>query len=56
LVLELFTDAYLTKCMRCTEKQKETLKKVSEWYVKNAPEKWESIIAKIAEDAKKKAG
>jgi len=56
LVLEIFTDAYLTRCKRCTEKQKETLKKVAEWYVKNAPEKWESIIAKMVEEAKKRAG
>jgi len=52
----MFSDAYLTQCKRCTEKQKEALKEVFEWFVKNAPEKWESMIAKIVEDAKKKAG
>jgi len=55
-VLEIFTDAFLTNCKRCTEKQKEILKNVSEWYIINAPEKWGSIIAKIIEDAKKKTG
>jgi len=56
LILGLISEAYKTKCKRCTEKQKEMFKKVAEWYMKNEPDKWELILAKIAEDAKKKAG
>jgi len=56
LILGIFSEAYHTKCKRCTEKQKEMFKKVAEWYTKNEPEKWQLILAKITEDMKKKAG
>jgi len=56
LVLELFIDAFQTRCKRCTEKQKELFEKLCEWYIKNEPKKWVSMIAKIVEDAQKKTG
>lgn len=51
---DMFSEAYQTKCKKCTEKQKEMLKAVVEWYQKNDPAKWKSIVAKIEENMKKK--
>jgi len=53
LILGLIGEAHRTKCKRCTEKQKEIFKKVADWYKKNEPGKWELVLAKMAEDAKK---
>ncbi|KYM98239.1 PREDICTED: ejaculatory bulb-specific protein 3-like [Cyphomyrmex costatus] len=51
----IFSEAYQTKCKKCTEKQKEMFAEVAEWYMKNYPEKWQLIVAKTLEDMKKKA-
>ncbi|XP_011866176.1 PREDICTED: ejaculatory bulb-specific protein 3-like [Vollenhovia emeryi] len=51
---ELFSEAFQTKCKRCTEKQKENMNMIVEWYTKNQPDQWEVIVAKTIEDLKKK--
>ncbi|EGI64541.1 Putative odorant-binding protein A10 [Acromyrmex echinatior] len=43
-----------TKCKKCTEKQKELLLMLQNWFVENEPEQWEMILAKASEDTKKK--
>lgn len=54
MILGIFGEAYLTNCKKCTEKQKEIVRMVSEWYMKNEPDKWELMYAKL-EDIKKNA-
>lgn len=44
----------VTKCSKCTEKQKVFLDKVADWYTKNQPEQWQAFVEKSLEDAKKK--
>ncbi|XP_018313543.1 ejaculatory bulb-specific protein 3 [Mycetomoellerius zeteki] len=51
----IFSEAHQTKCKKCTEKQKEIFSAVSDWYIKNNPDKWQLIVAKTVEDMKKKA-
>jgi len=50
----VFSEAYQTKCKKCTEKQKEIFNVVVDWYEKNDPERWQLIVAKTIEDMKKK--
>ncbi|KAG5319920.1 PEB3 protein, partial [Acromyrmex heyeri] len=50
----MFSEAYHTKCKKCTEKQKEIFSLVINWYKKNDPDKWQLILAKSIEDMKKK--
>ncbi|XP_072759633.1 ejaculatory bulb-specific protein 3-like [Anoplolepis gracilipes] len=47
-------EAIQTQCRKCTEKQKNMLDQVSDWYTKNQPEKWNRLIAKSIENIKKK--
>jgi len=49
-----FSEMYQTNCKKCTEKQKENLALVADWFVKNQPEIWQQIVAKTVEDMKKK--
>ncbi|XP_012063051.1 PREDICTED: ejaculatory bulb-specific protein 3-like [Atta cephalotes] len=51
----IFSEAYQTKCKKCTEKQKEMFAAVIDWYMKNEPQKWQLIIVKVIENMKKKA-
>jgi len=51
---EIFGDALQNKCKRCTEKQKEHMDFIVDWYTKNEPVKWEALVAKFLEDLKKK--
>ncbi|XP_012533235.1 ejaculatory bulb-specific protein 3 [Monomorium pharaonis] len=51
---DIFFDALQTKCRRCTEKQKEQMNLIVEWYTKNKPEEWEGIVARSIELLKKK--
>lgn len=48
-----FPEALVTKCARCTEKQKVMVEKIVLWYAANQAEKWNKLIAKLLEDAKK---
>ncbi|XP_018358864.1 PREDICTED: ejaculatory bulb-specific protein 3-like [Trachymyrmex cornetzi] len=51
----IFSEAFQTKCKKCTEKQKIIIEKGIEWFQKNEPEKWDRIVAKTLEDTKKKS-
>ncbi|KYM98241.1 PREDICTED: ejaculatory bulb-specific protein 3-like [Cyphomyrmex costatus] len=51
----MFSEAYQTKCKKCTEKQKEMFSTIIDWYKKNEPDKWQLVVAKTVEDMKKKA-
>jgi len=53
LISEFFSEAFQNKCKRCTEKQKQMMDVIVDWYTKNRPEQWQAIIAKTIEDLKK---
>ncbi|XP_014467207.1 PREDICTED: ejaculatory bulb-specific protein 3-like [Dinoponera quadriceps] len=50
----LISEAIVTKCQKCTEKQKENLDKVTDWYTQNKPEDWNAIVEKAVKDLKDK--
>ncbi|KAL6262592.1 hypothetical protein P5V15_005386 [Pogonomyrmex californicus] len=47
-----FSEAYQTKCKKCTEKQKKRMQVIEEWYVNNEPDEWKLIIEKTVENMK----
>ncbi|GAB1860338.1 Chemosensory protein [Camponotus japonicus] len=51
---DIASEALQTKCKRCTEKQKEIIDAVVDWYTQNKPDKWQKIVEKSLEDMKKK--
>ncbi|KAG5315282.1 PEB3 protein, partial [Pseudoatta argentina] len=42
----IIDEAVQTQCRKCTEKQKNLLEILIDWYSKNKPEDWEAIIKK----------
>jgi len=50
----IFSEALQTKCKKCTQKQKDKLDLIVDWYTKNKPEQWKVLVAKSIEDLKKK--
>ncbi|XP_066603689.1 ejaculatory bulb-specific protein 3-like [Prorops nasuta] len=48
-----FVEAMATQCKKCTQKQQENFEKVIVWYTEHQPEKWQALVAKTLEDAKK---
>ncbi|XP_014482498.1 PREDICTED: putative odorant-binding protein A10 [Dinoponera quadriceps] len=53
---EIIGEALVTKCKRCTEKQKQNLDKLTEWYTTNRPEEWEEFVATLIVNMKKENG
>ncbi|CAL1680423.1 unnamed protein product [Lasius platythorax] len=51
---EVASEAFQTKCKRCTEKQKEMMDVVVSWYTQNEPDQFQALVAKTLEDMKKK--
>ncbi|KYQ48384.1 Ejaculatory bulb-specific protein 3 [Trachymyrmex zeteki] len=51
----LFSEAFQTKCRKCTKKQIENMEIITNWFVTNDPERWKLIVAKTVENMKKKA-
>ncbi|XP_020296969.1 ejaculatory bulb-specific protein 3-like [Pseudomyrmex gracilis] len=51
---DIFSEAFQTKCKKCTEKQKEMLDEIVVWYTEHQPEQWKAIVAKTVEDLKQK--
>ncbi|XP_032666719.1 ejaculatory bulb-specific protein 3-like [Odontomachus brunneus] len=47
-------EAIVTKCKKCTEKQKKNLEILTEWYITNQPKQWEEFVAKVISDLRKK--
>ncbi|XP_063983022.1 ejaculatory bulb-specific protein 3-like [Diachasmimorpha longicaudata] len=43
-------EAIVTRCKKCTERQTINFDKISEWYTKNEPEKYQIIVAKAVRD------
>ncbi|XP_058808067.1 ejaculatory bulb-specific protein 3-like [Phymastichus coffea] len=46
---EILPEAALTKCVKCTNKQKENFEKIAAWFTKNQPDKWEAYTKKAVE-------
>ncbi|XP_014238619.1 ejaculatory bulb-specific protein 3-like [Trichogramma pretiosum] len=49
-----FPEALVTKCKKCTEKQKEAFEKLVLYYTEKEPEKWRLALTKAIEDSGKK--
>lgn len=45
-ISEIVMEAFRSKCNRCTERQKEIMNLIKDWYTKNRPEQWEAFVAK----------
>lgn len=41
---DIFDEAVVTRCRKCTDKQKESFTVIAEWYTKNQPDKWLAIF------------
>ncbi|KYM98238.1 PREDICTED: ejaculatory bulb-specific protein 3-like [Cyphomyrmex costatus] len=52
---EKFSEAFQTRCKKCTERQKEIFAQGIEWIQKNEPETWQLILLKVIEKMKRKA-
>lgn len=39
-------EAVVTKCRKCTAKQKKNFYAISVWYPKNEPDKWDAFVKK----------
>ncbi|KAK2576494.1 hypothetical protein KPH14_005820 [Odynerus spinipes] len=48
-----FPEAVVTKCKKCTDRQKDNFEKIAIWYDENRPDEWTALIKKFIEDAKK---
>ncbi|XP_046746002.1 ejaculatory bulb-specific protein 3-like [Diprion similis] len=48
-----FPEAVLTKCRKCTEKQKESLDILVAWYVEHQPDDWNTLVKHFLENAQK---
>lgn len=48
----IFTNAIVTKCVKCTDRQKIMFGKIVEWYTANQEEKWNAMLIKALADAK----
>ncbi|XP_070169008.1 ejaculatory bulb-specific protein 3-like [Polyergus mexicanus] len=53
-IKEISSEAFQTKCKKCTEKQKKMLDIIVDWYTQNEPELWQKFVKKSLEDMKKK--
>ena len=49
-----FPEAIVSKCKKCTEKQKESFEKIVLYYTEKEPEKWKAILARSIEQSQKK--
>lgn len=47
---ERFPEAVVTKCRKCTEKQKVAFDKIANWFNDNDQEKWNQILRKAITD------
>ncbi|KYN42160.1 Ejaculatory bulb-specific protein 3 [Trachymyrmex septentrionalis] len=47
---EIIIEAFRSKCKKCTEKQKEMMNLVQDWYKKNKPEQWKAFVAKYQQE------
>jgi len=54
LISVILFEAVHTKCKKCTQKQKDNLDLLLDWYTKNKPEQLNNLVAKSIEDLKKK--
>ncbi|XP_011502593.1 PREDICTED: ejaculatory bulb-specific protein 3-like [Ceratosolen solmsi marchali] len=50
---EKFPEAIVTKCRKCTAKQKEIFEKIVLFYTEKEPEKWNKVLLKAIQESKK---
>ncbi|KAJ8670413.1 hypothetical protein QAD02_001672 [Eretmocerus hayati] len=51
---ENFPEALVTKCRKCTEKQKEAFETIATWFINNEPNTWDMVLRKAVNDFTKK--
>ncbi|KAL6446458.1 hypothetical protein ACFW04_001194 [Cataglyphis niger] len=44
---KIFSEAFQTQCKKCTEKQKNMLEIIIDWYTKNQPEQWNRLLRRV---------
>lgn len=54
MISEIFSEALQSNCKKCTEKQKEMMDLIVDWYTTNKPDEWQALVAKSIEDLRKK--
>ncbi|OAD52842.1 Ejaculatory bulb-specific protein 3 [Eufriesea mexicana] len=52
---EHISEAFATKCKKCTEIQKRNMDKMAEWYTTNQPDKWDALVESLLRNAKNSA-
>lgn len=51
---EKFPEAIVTGCKKCTKKQEESFGKIVSYYTEKEPEKWNNVLKKAIDEAKRK--
>ncbi|EFN81741.1 Ejaculatory bulb-specific protein 3 [Harpegnathos saltator] len=51
---DILGEAIVTQCRKCTEKQKQNLEIMTEWYITNKPDEWNKFVAKMIENLREK--
>ncbi|XP_016843424.1 uncharacterized protein LOC100113667 [Nasonia vitripennis] len=51
---EKFPEAIVTKCRKCTQKQKDSFEKIVLYYTEKQPEQWKMLLAKAIANSQKK--
>jgi len=54
MISGIINEAMQTQCRKCSEKQKELLNVLSDWFTKNKPEEWEALVKKTIENVQNK--
>nr|QNL15631.1 chemosensory protein [Procecidochares utilis] len=49
-----FPEAIVTKCRKCTQKQKDSFEKIVLYYTEKQPEQWKMLLAKAIANSQKK--
>ncbi|KAG5311827.1 PEB3 protein, partial [Acromyrmex insinuator] len=47
---EIIVEAFRSKCEKCTERQKEMMNLIQDWYKKNKPEQWKAFVTKYQQE------
>ncbi|EFN64584.1 Putative odorant-binding protein A10 [Camponotus floridanus] len=51
---DIFAEAFITKCKKCTDKQIYIFNVITDWFTKNEPETWNHIVRTTIEEAQRK--
>nr|AQN78401.1 chemosensory protein 7 [Meteorus pulchricornis] len=54
-ILDRFPEAVVTNCRKCTRRQSENFDKLTDWYTKHEPEKYNAIVGMALKKLMKKS-